>query len=220
MKRHCAACATGLAVSIAFFLSLNFVHGQGRSLFYSFDVKVNGQPAEPPHGAVENFAKVPQPIAPDARFDLDTEGEQIIVNIFAIDEKGAPLPGAQGQAKAIMVDKGTGFDLDATLDKSTLAPGLYGMNIVLENKGTSRVRFAIGTPEQLAAAKNANDTPTSGSPPASVEQPSKINMAGIDRIGATRLSSGAGKFWANHASTETKQRWILPSATIRSARKP
>lgn len=171
-------------------IAANNANAQGRSLYYPFDVTVAGQPAVPPRGAAETFAKVSEPVAPDARFDLDTEGSQIIVNIFPIDEKGAILPGAQVDAKIIMVENGTGFDLDAIHDKTTLVPGLYGMYIMLEREGTSRVRIAVGTPEELATAQQAKSARTGSSDLSLPDQAAQkvqpaaaINLYGSERLG-------------------------------------
>ena len=160
------------------------LHAQERSPIYPFDVEVAGQPAVPPAGPAVIFAKIPQPVAPDAEVQVDTEGGMIIVNVFAIDDNGAPLKGTAGQAKVIMVQNGTGFALDRTMDKSTLAPGHYGMNIVLQNQGTSRVEFTVGTAEQLAHPP-APDHPPAAPTPSSSAAAAKLNMAGTDGITAT-----------------------------------
>ena len=179
MKVLSSACALLLGSLLAL-----TAHAQERSPIYPYDVTVGGQAVEAPAGPADIFATVPRPIAPDARVEVDTEGEQIIVNVFPIDEEGAPLPGSQGRTKVIMVPEGTGFRLDATMDKSRLSPGRYGMNIVLQNKGTSRVRFVVGTPEQLAAAETRNpDTVSGSSATTTPAAPTKLNMAGVDRIG-------------------------------------
>jgi len=174
-----------MSSAVAVFVSLLTVglHAQERSPFYPFDVEVAGQQAIPPAGPAVIFAKIPQPVAPDAKVKVDTEGEMIIVNVFAIDENGAPLEGAQGQAKVIMVQNGSGFSLDGTMDKSTLAPGRYGMNIVLQNQGTSRVQFTVGNTGQMTQKSNPEQSPaTVPSPPPSTAAITRLNMAGIESI--------------------------------------
>ncbi len=194
-----------MSPALAVFVSLlTFgLQAQERSPIYPFDVEVAGQQAIPPGGPAVIFAKIPQPVAPDAEVKVDTEGEMIIVNVFAIDENGAPLKGAQGQAKVIMVQNGTGFALDGTMDKSTLAPGRYGMNIVLQNQGTSRVEFTVGNSEQMA--QKPAPTQTQAAPASATSAPAetpKLNMAGIDSITdtpfpaastATTTTSGADR---------------------------
>ena len=64
----------------------------------------------------------------------------IIINVFKVNADGSVTSSAS--PKIIMVQNGTKTRLDATMDKSTLPPGLYGMNIVYANV-TSRVMFTV-----------------------------------------------------------------------------
>ncbi len=131
-----------------------------RAAIYPFDVTVAGEKAKiegNPEYAI--FAKIGKPVASDAEVRVGVKPERIIVNIFPCDAKGAPKPGAQAKAKVIMASRATTFRLDQTLDKSTLDPGLYIMNVVLGSKGTSRVMFAVGSKGTTPAASVKATTP-------------------------------------------------------------
>lgn len=132
--------AAPLSIIILAALFPTFLNAEERPPIYPFDVSVGGQEAV--YSAdFPIFAKIPKPVSPDAKVELKTEAEQIIVNLFPCAEDGTVPNGAP--TKIIMVGSGTGFQLDQTMDKSKLTPGLYGMNIVLKSKGTGRVMFRI-----------------------------------------------------------------------------
>ena len=123
--------------------SLNASHAEesNRPAGYPFDVTVADQKAEA-KGEYAIVAKVGKPVANDAEVVIPgIQPEMIMVQLTTCDEKGAPTPGAP--QKAIMVQSGTKFKLNQTMDKSTLEPGRYLMNVVLRSKGTSRVVFEI-----------------------------------------------------------------------------
>ena len=124
-----------------FAFAATLTSAEERPAIYPFDVTVGGQDAVF-NSSFPIFAKIPGPVAADAEVILDAEPEAIIVNIFPCEANGTVPRGVD--PKVIMAGKATSFKLNQTLDKSTLAPGLYGMNIVLRSKGTSRVMFRIG----------------------------------------------------------------------------
>jgi hypothetical protein len=108
---------------------------------YPFQVKVGGQLAAiegNPQNAI--FAKLKEPVSPDAEIEILGVPGMIIINVFKVNPDGSVTSSAS--PKIIMVQNGTKTRLDATLDKSTLPPGLYGMNIVYANV-TSRVMFTV-----------------------------------------------------------------------------
>ncbi len=108
---------------------------------YPFQVKVGGQLAVVegnPQTAI--FAKLKEPVGPDAEIEILGVPAMIIINVFKVNADGSVTSSAS--PKIIMVQNGTKTRLDATMDKSTLPPGLYGMNIVYANV-TSRVMFTV-----------------------------------------------------------------------------
>jgi hypothetical protein len=108
---------------------------------YPFQVKVGGQLAAiegNPQTAV--FAKLKEPVSANAEIEILGVPAMIIINIFKANPDGSVTSSAS--PKIIMVQNGTTTRLDDTMDKSTLAPGLYGMNIVYANV-TSRVMFTV-----------------------------------------------------------------------------
>ena len=148
--------------AIALFLLLVFAsaRAQERPPIYPFDVTISGQKAEY-SSEFPLFAKITDPVSPTAEVSVSSEPEMIIANIFPCDSKGTTKPGAS--PKVIMVQSGTSFKLDQTMDKSVLGPGTYGTNLVLKSKGTSRVMFVIGNKVVGEPAGDAPDqsTPTS-----------------------------------------------------------
>lgn len=124
-----------------------------RAAIYPFDVTVAGETAViegNPESAI--FAKLKKTVAKDAEVKLGIkEDAQIIVNVFPVNDKGEPKAGVS--PTVIMVTKGASFRLDGTMDKSVLADGKYGMNIVSPLLGTSRVLFEVGE----AKVSNAGD---------------------------------------------------------------
>ena len=108
---------------------------------YPFQVKVGGQLATiegDPQTAI--FAKVKDPVSPDAEIEILGVPGMIIINVFKANPDGSVTTSAP--PKIIMVHNGTRARLSESLDKSTLPPGLYGMNVVYANV-TSRVMFTV-----------------------------------------------------------------------------
>ena len=114
-----------------------------RSPIYPFDVKLGGQLARisgNPQTAI--FAKIKDPVPANAELEVSGPAGLLIINIFPVKPSGVVPPEAAGATKILMVQSGTKTTLDATMDASTLAPGLYGANVVF-NIGTSRVMFTV-----------------------------------------------------------------------------
>ena len=108
---------------------------------YPFQVKVGGQLAaieDNPRTAI--FAKLKEPVSPNAEIEVLGVPAMIIINVFKVNPDGSVTSSAS--PKIIMVQNGTKTRLDDTMDKSTLAPGLYGMNVVYANV-TSRIMFTV-----------------------------------------------------------------------------
>jgi|GEM_PF-673094 len=115
-----------------------------RPRIYPFDVTLNGETAKvkgDPEYAV--FAKVSQPVSSDAEMVLGVKPETVFVNIFQCSEEGVINKKNNSHAKIIMVPNTDRVKLNETMDGSVLAPGFYLMNIVLRNRGTSRVLFRV-----------------------------------------------------------------------------
>ena len=104
-------------------------------------MKVGGQTATVegnPQTAV--FAKVKNPVATDAEVEVSGEAGMLMINVFPAKPDGTVENAAA--TKVILVQSGTKAKLDATMDKSKLAPGLYGANIIFAGK-TARVMFTV-----------------------------------------------------------------------------
>ncbi|MDB4673608.1 hypothetical protein OAF27_02225 [Verrucomicrobiales bacterium] len=131
-----------LITILAVLASLSISQAEDRvSDIYPYDVKVSGELAVAKEGANSVFATVEKPVAKDAEVILSIDPGQVIVNIFPINPKdGSVAPDAP--TKIIFLAEANTFKLDATMDKSTLEPGSYGMNIVAGDK-TCRVRFVV-----------------------------------------------------------------------------
>ncbi len=145
---------------LALLVSAGFATAAERAAIYPFDVKVGGQLARiegQPEAAI--FAKVAKAVGADAEVEVVVDGPagNVIVNLFAVDENGSPKEGAT--PKIILADS-TKFTLAETMDKSKLAPGRYGMNVVIARMGTSRVLFEISEkPEAAVTAALDQSTP-------------------------------------------------------------
>jgi hypothetical protein len=127
---------------VALFLFIPAVaKASDRPAIYPFDVKIGGQTAavegDP---AVAVFAKIKDPVANDAELEVSGDPGMLIINIFPVKANGEVDPAAP--PKIIMVQSGNKTKLSETMDKSTLAAGLWGANIVFNN-GTSRVMFTV-----------------------------------------------------------------------------
>jgi hypothetical protein len=108
---------------------------------YPFQVKVGGQLATV-EGKPEivAFAKLKDPVSANAEVEVVGVPAMIIINIFKANSDGTVTSSAS--PKIILVQNGNRTSLDATIDKSTLPPGTYIMNIVYANV-TSRVFFTV-----------------------------------------------------------------------------
>ncbi len=112
-----------------------------RATIYPFDVRVGGQLAVvegDPTRAI--FAKIKEPVDDNAQIEIGGEPGMLIVNVFPVRPNGEVPQGAP--TKVMFVQNGTKTRLDETMDKSRLAPGLYGANVVYAN-ATSRVMFEV-----------------------------------------------------------------------------
>jgi hypothetical protein len=114
-----------------------------RSPIYPFDVKIDGQPATisgNPRTAI--FAKIKDPVPANAELEVSGPAGRLIINIFPVKPNGVVPPEAAGATKILLVQSGTKTTLDATMDGSTLAPGLNGANVVFNN-ASARVMFKV-----------------------------------------------------------------------------
>lgn len=114
-----------------------------RSPIYPFDVKIGGQLAVisgDPQTAI--FAKIKDPVPADAELEVGGRAGLLIVNVFPVKPNGEVPPEAADAIKILVVERSTKTTLDATLDESRLAPGLYGANVVFHHR-TARVMFAV-----------------------------------------------------------------------------
>ncbi|MFK7910660.1 MAG: hypothetical protein AB8F34_08655 [Akkermansiaceae bacterium] len=111
-----------------------------RPLFYPFDVTIDGQKAAMQEDNTL-FAVIEKPVKADALLEIGKEAPSIIINAFAVNEKGEVMQPGQ-QPAIIFANKTTSTKLSATIDKKPLKPGRYLANIVA-NGGTSRVVFVI-----------------------------------------------------------------------------
>ncbi len=114
-----------------------------RSPIYPFDVKIGGQLAAisgDPQTAI--FAKIKDPVRANAELEVSGPPRLLIVNIFPVKPSGVVPPEAADAIKILVVQRGTKTTLDATLDGSKLAPGLYGANVVFKHR-TARVMFTV-----------------------------------------------------------------------------
>lgn len=113
-----------------------------RPTLYPFDVKVGGQLAEvrgDPQTTL--FASIKDPVSAEAELVIPGYGDgMVIINLFQIDERGAPVPGFQ--ALIYTIPSGGKTRLHQTIDQRRPEPGLYGANIVY-NGQTSRVKFTV-----------------------------------------------------------------------------
>ena len=98
-----------------------------RADVYPFDVKVGGQTATVegnPQTTI--FAKVKNPVAPDAELEVAGDAGMLLINVFPAKPDGSVDPAASAATKIIMVQSGTKAKLDATMDKSKLTPASTG----------------------------------------------------------------------------------------------
>jgi hypothetical protein len=135
-----------LNVSLLCFLAFSSLCAEEtRPPVYPFDVKVGGQlaVAEEADPMLVVFAKVKELVPADAEVEVSGDGDSIIINVFPVLETGEVPQEAGTQTKVIFSPGGSKIvRLNETMDKSTLSPGLYGMNIVYGGR-TSRVMFRV-----------------------------------------------------------------------------
>lgn len=105
---------------------------------FAFAVKIGGQDAKPTN---EIFATIDKPVAADAEIEVEGSPAMLILNVVKSDKQGNVDAGAA--PVVIMAQNSNKVKLDATMDKSKLAPGTYIANIVQAEKGTSRVLFTV-----------------------------------------------------------------------------
>ena len=111
-----------------------------RPVLYPFDVTIGGQKAVMQDGNIL-FAVIEKPVKANALLEIEKEAPMLIINAFAVNEKGeVMLPGQQ--PAAIFAQKAKSVKLDATMTKQALKPGRYLANVVAHG-GTSRVVFVI-----------------------------------------------------------------------------
>lgn len=106
-----------------------------------FPVKVGGQEAKA-EGADPLVATLAEPVAADAEIEVTVEEDLpvLIISAFPSDANGTP---ADGATPAIIVGQNTKVvKLDATMDKKTLAPGFYVLNLAAAGK-TARVLLQV-----------------------------------------------------------------------------
>ena len=142
-----------------------------RSPVYPFDVTVSGEVAKL-DGSIETaiFAKLNRSVKADALVELATDPSMIIVNVFRSDAEGVVSQADQAKAKVIMVQSGTKFGLDQTMDGTTLEPGSYAMNIVVPGLGTSRILFKVGDGTETTVAAESKEEAIDQSKPENVLQ--------------------------------------------------
>lgn len=111
-----------------------------RPLLYPFDVTIGGQKATMQEGNIL-FAVIEKPVKADALLEIEKVSPLLIINAFAVNEKGeVMLPGQQ--PAAIFAQNVKSTKLNATMDKKPLKPGRYLANVVAHG-GTSRVVFVV-----------------------------------------------------------------------------
>ena len=101
-----------------------------------FPVSVGGQAAK--DGTP--FAKIQNPVAPDAELSVQSKDGMIIVNVTAVNAKNEPVPGST--PAVILLQGKTKTNLDKTMDGKKLAAGNYVMSVVSEGK-TASILMAI-----------------------------------------------------------------------------
>jgi len=132
-----------LVLGIAILVTLVAVPSQAgegdAAAVYPFEVKVGGHAAKYGSGV---FAKVETPCKPDSLIEVPSATEMVIINVFPVLPDGTLAEDAAAKTKIILIQKGTSARLSETTDRSTLAPGFYGANVVAGQR-TSRVLFSI-----------------------------------------------------------------------------
>ncbi|MCP5534791.1 MAG: hypothetical protein H7A51_00990 [Akkermansiaceae bacterium] len=130
---------TLILLSALLFASLH-AEEQKRPMLYPFDVTIGGQKAVMQEGNIL-FAVIDKAVKPDDLLEIEKEAPMLIVNAFAVNEKGEVMQ--PGQQPAVIFAQNTkSTKLNATMDKKPLAPGRYLANVVAHGS-TSRVVFVI-----------------------------------------------------------------------------
>jgi hypothetical protein len=120
-------------------IALGHVRGAQSEAVYPFEVRVGGEPAKYEGGV---FAKIAAPCPPDAVLEVPSATEMVIINVFPVAADGTVAADAGSHTKVLLIPSGTKVRLNETTDRSTLAPGLYGANVVTGQR-TSRIMFSI-----------------------------------------------------------------------------
>ena len=110
---------------------------------YPFKVTVGGQEAKMKNKG-DLFAVIDKPVKADALLKIEKPSDLLIVNAFIRQEDGTVANGTT--PAAMFAQKTDQVKMNATLDKKTLKPGRYLMNVVAHGK-TSRVVFTVADPE-------------------------------------------------------------------------
>jgi len=113
---------------------------QARPAMYPFDVKIGGQKAVMQKGNIL-FAVIEKPVKADALLEIENQSPMLIINAFKVKPNGAVMQ--PGEQPAIyFVKNAKSVKLNQTMDKKTLSPGRYLLNIVAHGT-TARVVFLI-----------------------------------------------------------------------------
>ena len=120
-------------VLLSFIISTAFPYALLASDSLPFPVSVGGQAAK--DGTP--FAKIENPVAPDAELSVQSKDSVIIVNVNAVNAKNEPVPGSR--PAVILLQGKTKTNLDKTMDGKKLAAGNYVMSVVSEGKTASIV---------------------------------------------------------------------------------
>ncbi|MBT8044150.1 MAG: hypothetical protein KJO79_04290 [Verrucomicrobiae bacterium] len=128
------------AVFVACLIPVLHAQDNKRPVFYPFDVTIGDQKAVMQKGNIL-FAVIENPVKADALLEIENQAPMLIVNAFAVNQKGEVMK--PGQQPAIIFANNTkSAKLSATMDKIPLKPGRYLANIVAHG-GTSRVVFVV-----------------------------------------------------------------------------
>lgn len=103
-----------------------------------FPVKIDGHSATVKSKVISTIAP---PVSADASIEITADTQMVIINIFASDAHGNVANGVQ---PAIIILQGTTKGkLSKTMNNKKLSTGTYLANVVIAEKGTSRVVFSV-----------------------------------------------------------------------------
>lgn len=105
-----------------------------------FGVTLGGQAAAKVEGDAL-FAHFPAAVASGASMGVKGATGQVIVNIFASDNKGKVADGVQ--PAILLFDAKETKSINDNMGKTKLKPGWYAANVVCGALGTSRVLFQV-----------------------------------------------------------------------------